>query len=67
MRAQDELGIKRACRRYCLAFLEQGQLPWQWEPKDRVTNIKRLLFDEGCAISEDATLPCSEALLLHVV
>ena len=38
---------------YCLAFLEQGQLPWQWESKERVVNIKRMLFVTECAISED--------------
>ena len=40
-------------RRYCLAFLEEGALPWQWEPKERVTSIKKKLFVEECAISGD--------------
>ena len=50
--------------RYCLAFLEQGALPWQWEPKERVANIKRKLFDMECAISEggcDSQLRSEEA------
>ena len=38
---------------YCLAYLEQGALPWQWEPKERVTSIKRKLFAEECAIVGD--------------
>jgi len=35
---------------YCLAFLAAGALPWQWEPPQRVANIKRRLFVEGCAV-----------------
>lgn len=38
---------------YVLAFLEQGHLPWQWEPKERVLAIKKKMFEEECAISED--------------
>jgi hypothetical protein len=51
-------------RRYCLAFLEEGTLPWQWEPKEHVTNMKKKLFVEECAISGDgcdAQLPSDEA------
>ena len=44
---------------YCLAYLEQGALPWQWEPKERVTSIKRKLFAEECAIVGDE---CDSAL-----
>jgi hypothetical protein len=45
---------------YCLAFLENGALPWQWEPRDRVTNIKKKLFVEECAILDDG---CDAKLL----
>ena len=48
--------------RYCLAYLEQGALPWQWEPKDRVTNIKKKLFEEECAISLDGPDGCDAKL-----
>ena len=39
---------------YCLAFLEEGTLPWQWEPVPRVTNIKKRLFVDECAINSDS-------------
>ena len=38
-------------RRYVLAYLEEGALPWQWEPRERVAKIKQKLFTEECAIS----------------
>jgi len=38
---------------YCLAYLEAGTLPWQWEPTDRVANIKRRMFSEECAVLSD--------------
>lgn len=38
---------------YCLAFLEQGTLPWQWEPLERVASIKRRLFTDECAVASD--------------
>ena len=41
-------------RRYCLAFLHERTLPWLWEPIDRVTNIKRQLFKDACAVHSDA-------------
>lgn len=47
---------------YCLAYLEQGALPWQWEPKYRVTNIKKKLFEEECAISLDGPDGCDAQL-----
>lgn len=41
---------------YCLAFLTAEELPWQWEPMDRLTNIKRRLFIDECGIhSEQCT------------
>jgi len=36
---------------YSLAFLVAGELPWQWEPQERLTNIKRRLFIDECGIS----------------
>lgn len=38
---------------YVLAFLAEGALPWQWEPRDRVTHIKQRLFDSECAVNSD--------------
>lgn len=39
---------------YCLAFLvAQRGLPWQWEPQERLTNIKRRLFIDECAVSSN--------------
>lgn len=38
---------------YCLAFLAKGALPWQWEPLERVQNIKERLFADECAIASD--------------
>ena len=38
---------------YCLAFLEGGELPWMWEPLDRVRNIKKKLLVSSCAIVSD--------------
>ena len=45
---------------YNLAFLSEGTLPWQWEPPERVANIKRRLFEDMCAIDEGDA--CSAAL-----
>lgn len=38
---------------YCLAFLEGGELPWMWEPLERVRNIKRRLLVSECAVASD--------------
>ena len=38
---------------YCLAFLAHGTLPWQWEPPDRVANIKRQMMSDTCAVVSD--------------
>eukprot|EP00593_Proboscia_inermis_P008268 CAMPEP_0171323914 /NCGR_PEP_ID=MMETSP0816-20121228/115871_1 /TAXON_ID=420281 /ORGANISM="Proboscia inermis, Strain CCAP1064/1" /LENGTH=488 /DNA_ID=CAMNT_0011822741 /DNA_START=292 /DNA_END=1758 /DNA_ORIENTATION=+ len=38
---------------YCLAFLLVNELPWQWEPVERLTNIKRRLYIDECGISSD--------------
>jgi len=38
---------------YCLAFLTAGELPWQWEPTERLTNIKRRLLIDECGIHSD--------------
>jgi len=44
---------------YILAWLVQKELPWQWEPVDRLRNIKKRLFEEECGISSDV---CSALL-----
>ena len=36
---------------YCLAYLLAEELPWQWEPVERLTNIKRRLYIDECGIS----------------
>ena len=47
---------------YVLAYLAHGlQLPWNWEPPDRVANIKRQLFIDECAIAADG---CEAKLLI---
>jgi len=38
---------------YCLSYLLAKELPWQWEPVDRLTNIKRQLYIDECGISSD--------------
>lgn len=38
---------------YCLAFLLVNELPWQWEPVERLTAIKRRLYIDECGISSD--------------
>jgi hypothetical protein len=49
---------------YCLAFLAEGTLPWNWEPAERVQKIKRQLLSGGCAISSSPeTEPSCDAYL----
>jgi len=38
---------------YCLSYLLAKELPWQWEPVERLTNIKRQMFIDECGISSD--------------
>jgi len=48
---------------YCLAYLVQKELPWQWEPVENLRNIKRQLFIDECGISSDecsALLSCED-------
>jgi len=38
---------------YCLSYLLVDELPWQWEPIERLGNIKRQLYIDECGISSD--------------
>jgi len=38
---------------YILAYLIEKELPWQWEPYERLANIKRRLYQDECGISSD--------------
>jgi len=38
---------------YCLSYLLSDELPWQWEPVENLTNIKRRLYIDECGISSD--------------
>jgi len=38
---------------YVLAYLVTKELPWQWEPVENLSNIKRQLFIDECGISSD--------------
>jgi len=38
---------------YCLSYLLEDELPWQWEPVERLRNMKRQLYIDECGISSD--------------
>jgi len=38
---------------YVLAYLVTKELPWQWEPIENLSNIKRQLFIDECGISSN--------------